>query len=230
MRTNVDAPQVGYRETLSKVVTVDYSHKMQAGGSGQYARVKIEFEPLPPGSGFQFVDDIKDGSVPKEFIPAVEDGIKTQKESGLMAGFPVIDFRARLVDGNFHEVDSSALTFEIAARAAFRELANHDAVKLLEPIMKVEVVTPEDFTGGVIGDFLGRRAWIKGQDTRGNSQVINAMVPLANMFSYGVDLHAMTDGRATYLMEFDHYAQVPPHLIGGDDDPRFPGAAAMRVA
>jgi elongation factor G len=205
----VGAPQVAYRETLSKPVTIDYVHKKQTGGSGQYARVKIEFEPLPPGSGFEFVDDVKGGSVPKEFIPAVEKGLKAQKESGLMAGFPVIDFKASLIDGDSHEVDSSALAFDIAARAAFRELSTRGVVKLLEPIMKVEVVTPEDFTGGVIGDLLGRRGQVMGQDTRGNAQVINAMVPLANMFGYINTLRSMSQGRAQYSMEFHHYAQVP---------------------
>jgi len=205
----VGAPQVAYRETLSKPVTVDYTHKKQTGGSGQYARVKIEFSPLPPGSGFEFENDVVGGSIPKEFIPSVEKGIKAQKESGLMAGFPVIDFKAMLVDGDFHEVDSNALTFDIAARAAFRELGTRGAVKLLEPIMKVEVVTPEEFTGGVIGDLLGRRGQVQGQDTRGNAQVITAMVPLANMFGYINNLRSMSQGRAQYSMEFHHYAQVP---------------------
>jgi elongation factor G len=205
----VGAPQVAYRETLSKPATVLYTHKKQTGGSGQFAEVKIEFEPLPPGSGFEFEDDVRGGSVPKEFIPSVEKGIKAQKESGLMAGFPVIDFKARLVDGKYHEVDSNALTFDIAARAAFRELANRGVVKLLEPIMKVEVVTPEEFTGGVIGDLLGRRGQVQGQDTRGNASVINAMVPLANMFGYINTLRSMSQGRAQYTMQFDHYEQVP---------------------
>ena len=205
----VGAPQVAYRETLSKPVTVLYTHKKQTGGSGQFAEVKIEFEPLPPGSGFEFEDDVRGGTVPKEFIPAVEKGLKAQKESGLMAGFPVIDFKARLVDGKYHEVDSNALTFDIAARAAFREIANRGAVKLLEPMMKVEVVTPEEFTGGVIGDLLGRRGQVQGQDTRGNAQVIEAMVPLANMFGYINNLRSMSQGRAQYSMEFHHYAQVP---------------------
>jgi elongation factor G len=205
----VGAPQVAYRETLSKPVTVDYTHKKQTGGSGQYARVKIEFSPLPPGSGFEFENDVTGGSIPKEFIPAVEKGLKAQKENGLMAGFPVIDFKAMLIDGDFHEVDSNALTFDIAARAAFRELASRGVVKLLEPIMKVEVVTPEDFTGGVIGDLLGRRGQVQGQDTRGNAQVIDAMVPLANMFGYINTLRSMSQGRAQYSMEFHHYAQVP---------------------
>ncbi len=205
----VGAPQVAYRETLSKPVTVLYTHKKQTGGSGQFAEVKITFEPLPPGSGFEFENDVVGGSIPKEFIPAVEKGIKAQKESGLMAGFPVIDFKATLIDGKYHEVDSNALTFDIAARAAFRELANRGVVKLLEPIMKVEVVTPEDFTGGVIGDLLGRRGQVQGQDSRGNAQVINAMVPLANMFGYINTLRSMSQGRAQYSMEFHHYAQVP---------------------
>ena len=206
---NVGAPQVAYRETLSKPVTILYTHKKQTGGSGQFAEVKIEFEPMEPGSGFVFENDVVGGSVPKEYIPAVEKGLKSQKESGLLAGFPVIDFKARLVDGKYHEVDSNALTFDIAARAAFRELATKGAVKLLEPIMKVEVVTPEDFLGGVIGDLNSRRGQVQGTDTRGNAQVVSAMVPLANMFGYINTLRSMTQGRAQYTMQFDHYEQVP---------------------
>jgi elongation factor G len=209
VEANVGAPQVAYRETLSKPITVDYTHKKQTGGSGQFARVKLEFEPLPPGSGFVFENDVVGGSVPKEFIPAVEKGLKAQKESGLLAGFPVIDFQARLVDGAYHEVDSNALTFDIAARAAFRELASKGAVKLLEPIMKVEVVTPEDFLGGVIGDLNSRRGQVQGTDSRGNAQVVTAMVPLANMFGYINTLRSMSQGRAQYSMQFDHYEQVP---------------------
>jgi elongation factor G len=206
---NVGAPQVAYRETLSKPVTIQYTHKKQTGGSGQFAEVKIEFEPLPPGSGFVFENDVVGGSIPKEFIPSVEKGIKAQKESGLMAGFPVIDFQARLIDGKYHEVDSNALTFDIAARAAFRELASRGVIKLLEPIMSVEVVTPEDFLGGVIGDLNSRRGHVQGTDSRGNAQVITAMVPLANMFGYINTLRSMTQGRAQYTMQFDHYEQVP---------------------
>jgi len=209
VEANVGQPQVAYRETLSKPVTVDYTHKKQTGGSGQFARVKLEFEPLPPGSGFVFENDVVGGSVPKEFIPAVEKGLKAQKESGLLAGFPVIDFQARLIDGAYHEVDSNALTFDIAARAAFRELASKGAVKLLEPIMKVEVVTPEDFLGGVIGDLNSRRGQVQGTDSRGNAQVVTAMVPLANMFGYINTLRSMSQGRAQYSMQFDHYEQVP---------------------
>ena len=206
---NVGAPQVAYRETLSKPLSVKYTHKKQTGGSGQFAEVTIEFEPLEPGSGFVFENEVVGGAIPKEFIPAVEKGLKTQKESGLLAGFPVIDFKAKLVDGKYHEVDSNALTFDIAARAAFRELASKGAVKLLEPVMKVEVVTPEDFLGGVIGDLNSRRGQVQGTDSRGNAQVVTAMVPLANMFGYINTLRSMSQGRAQYSMTFDHYEQVP---------------------
>jgi len=171
--------------------------------------VKIEFKPLPPGSGFVFENDVVGGAVPKEFIPSVEKGIKAQKESGLMAGFPVIDFQATLVDGDYHDVDSNALTFDIAARAAFRELSEKRAVKLLEPIMKVEVVTPDDFLGGVIGDLNARRGQVLGTDSRGNAQVVTATVPLANMFGYISTLRSMSQGHAQYTMQFDHYEQVP---------------------
>ena len=209
---NVGAPQVAYRETLSRPVTIDYTHKKQTGGAGQFARVKLEFEPLPPGSGYVFENDVVGGSIPKEFIPSVDKGIKSQKESGLLAGFPVIDFGARLIDGAYHEVDSNALTFEIAARAAFRELASKGAVKLLEPIMKVEVVAPDEFLGGVIGDLNSRRGHVQGTDSRGNAQIVTAMVPLANMFGYINTLRSMTQGRAQYTMQFDHYAQVPQSI------------------
>jgi elongation factor G len=206
---NVGAPQVAYRETLSKPITVKYTHKKQTGGSGQFAEVTLEFEPLEPGSGFVFENEVVGGAVPKEFIPSVEKGLRAQKESGLLAGFPVIDFKAKLTDGKYHEVDSNALTFDIAARAAFRELASKGAVKLLEPVMKVEVVTPEDFLGGVIGDLNSRRGQVQGTDSRGNAQVITAMVPLANMFGYINTLRSMSQGRAQYTMQFDHYEQVP---------------------
>jgi elongation factor G len=209
VEANVGAPQVAYRETLSRPVSIKYTHKKQTGGSGQFAEVSIDFEPLPPGSGFVFENDVVGGSIPKEFIPSVEKGLKAQKESGLLAGFPVIDFKATLTDGKYHEVDSNALTFDIAARAAFRELASKGAVKLLEPIMKVEVVTPEDFLGGVIGDLNSRRGQVQGTDSRGNAQVVTAMVPLANMFGYINTLRSMSQGRAQYSMQFDHYEQVP---------------------
>ena len=199
----------GLSRNAHQAVSINYTHKKQTGGSGQFAEVTIEFEPLEPGSGFVFENEVVGGSMPKEFIPAVEKGLKTQKESGLLAGFPVIDFKATLVDGKYHDVDSNALAFDIAARAAFRELASKGAVKLLEPIMKVEVVTPEDFLGGVIGDLNSRRGQVQGTDSRGNAQVVNAMVPLANMFGYINTLRSMSQGRAQYSMQFDHYEQVP---------------------
>jgi elongation factor G len=205
----IGPPQVAYRETLSKSISVKYTHKKQTGGSGQFAEVTIDFEPLQPGEGFVFENDVVGGAIPKEFIPAVEKGLRAQKESGLLAGFPVIDFKAKLVDGKYHEVDSNALTFDIAARAAFRELASRGAVKLLEPIMKVEVVTPEDFLGGVIGDLNSRRGQVQGTDSRGNAQVVTAMVPLANMLDYVQSLRSISNGRANYSVLFDHYGPVP---------------------
>jgi len=206
---NIGAPEVAYRETLTKAVEIDYTHKKQTGGSGQFARVKIAFEPLAAGSGFIFENDVVGGSVPKEYVPGVEKGLNASKDSGVLAGFPLIDFKATLVDGAYHEVDSNVLTFEIASRAAFRELKERKAVKLLEPMMKVEVVTPEDFMGGVIGDLNSRRGQVQGTDQRGNAQVITAMVPLANMFGYVNTLRSMSQGRASYSMTFDHYEDVP---------------------
>ena len=209
VEANVGAPQVAYRETLTKTAEIDYTHKKQTGGTGQFARVKLRFEPLPPGSGFVFENETVGGSVPREFVPAVEKGIKQVSEGGVLAGFPVIDFKASLTDGASHDVDSSSMAFEIAARAAFREVAPKAGVKLLEPIMRVEVVAPEDFVGSVMGDLNSRRGQVTGTDRRGNAQVINAMVPLANMFGYVNNLRSMTQGRAQYTMHFDHYAQVP---------------------
>jgi elongation factor G len=209
VEANIGAPQVAYRETLTKRVEVDYTHKKQTGGSGQFARVKIVFEPMEPGFGFEFENEIVGGAVPKEFVPGVEKGLKSQKEQGVLAGFPLIDFKASLIDGAYHEVDSNVLTFEIAARAAFRELKERRAVKLLEPIMKVEVVTPEQFLGSVIGDLNSRRGQVQGQDMRGNATVVACMVPLANMFGYVNTLRSMSQGRASYSMQFDHYEQVP---------------------
>jgi elongation factor G len=206
---NIGAPQVAYRETLTKKVEIDYTHKKQTGGSGQFARVKIVFEPLEAGAGFIFENDIVGGSVPKEYVPGVEKGLHASRENGVLAGFPLIDFKATLVDGAYHEVDSNVLTFEIASRAAFRELKERKAVKLLEPMMKVEVVTPEDFMGGVIGDLNSRRGQVQGTDQRGNAQVVTAMVPLANMFGYVNTLRSMSQGRASYSMTFDHYEDVP---------------------
>jgi len=203
---------VAYRETISRKATIDYTHKKQTGGSGQFARVKIEFEPLEAGAGFVFENAVVGGAVPREFVPGVEKGLKAQKESGLLAGFPLIDFKATLVDGAFHDVDSNVLTFEIASRAALRELAQKGGPKLLEPIMKVEVVTPDDYLGSVIGDLNSRRGQVQGTDQRGNAQVISAMVPLANMFGYINTLRSMSQGRAQYSMVFDHYEQVPANV------------------
>ncbi|HUY68835.1 MAG TPA: elongation factor G, partial [Alphaproteobacteria bacterium] len=206
---NVGAPQVAYRETITRKFTEDYTHKKQSGGSGQFARVIIDFEPLPPGSGYVFESKVVGGSVPKEYIPGVEKGLEAQKDTGVMAGFPTIDFKATLVDGAYHDVDSSALAFEIAARAAFREGMPRSGPTLLEPIMKVEVVTPENFMGDVIGDLNSRRGQIMGMGQRGNAHTIDAQVPLANMFGYVNTLRSMTQGRAMYTMEFDHYEPVP---------------------
>jgi elongation factor G len=206
---NIGAPQVAYREKISRSATVDYQHKKQTGGHGQFARIKIVAEPNTPGAGFTFENEIVGGSVPREFIPAVEKGLEGQLTSGVIAGFPVVDIKVSLIDGASHDVDSSAMAFEIAGRAAMREALQKGGSVLLEPIMKVEVVTPEDYTGSVIGDLNSRRGQILGQDMRGNANVVNAMVPLANMFSYVNNLRSMSQGRATFTMQFDHYAEVP---------------------
>jgi len=206
---NIGAPQVAYREKITREATVDYTHKKQTGGHGQFAKIKILAEPGEPGTGFVFENEIVGGSVPKEFIPAVEKGLEGQMTSGVIAGFPVVDVKVSLIDGASHDVDSSAMAFEIAARAAMREALQKGGSALLEPIMKVEVVTPEDYTGSVIGDLNSRRGQIQGQDMRGNANVINAMVPLANMFSYVNNLRSMSQGRATFTMQFDHYSEVP---------------------
>jgi elongation factor G len=209
VEANIGAPQVAYRETLGRRAEIDYTHKKQTGGTGQFARVKLIFEPLPPGSGFVFENEIVGGSIPKEFIPGVEKGIKSVMNSGPLVGFPVIDFKVSLIDGAYHDVDSSVLAFEIASRAAFREASEKVQMKLLEPIMKVEVVSPEDYVGTVIGDLNSRRGMIQGQEMRGNATVINALVPLANMFGYVNNLRSQTQGRANYTMQFSHYEAVP---------------------
>src|SRR5579864_1445 len=206
---NIGAPQVAYRETITRAAEIDYIHRKQTGGSGQFARVKVRFEPLPPGSGFVFENSVVGGTVPREFVPGVEKGLKSAAENGIIAGFPVIDFRAELIDGAYHDVDSSVLAFDIAARAAFKEGIMKAAPKLLEPIMRVEVVTPELYMGDVIGDLNSRRGQVTGMDTRGNARVVDAMVPLANMFGYVNTLRSMSQGRAQYTMHFDHYEQVP---------------------
>ena len=212
VEANVGAPQVAYRETISKLSDVDYIHKKQSGGAGQFARVKIRFEPGDPGSGYEFINKIKGGNVPTEFIPGVQKGLIVQQQTGVIAGYPCIDFKATLYDGAFHDVDSSVLAFEIAARAAFREGAAKAGPVLLEPLMKVEVVTPEEYMGDVIGDLNSRRGQIQEMNTRGNANVIDAMVPLANMFGYVNNLRSLTQGRANYSMQFDHYEEVPTNV------------------
>ncbi len=206
---NVGAPQVAYRETITRQSEIDYTHKKQTGGSGQFARIKLVFEPLEPGEGFVFENAITGGAVPREFIPGVEKGLTAAMETGVLAGFPMIDFKVTLTDGASHDVDSSVLAFEIASRAAFREGVPKSGPVLLEPMMKVEVVTPEEYMGDIIGDLNSRRGMVQGMDSRGNAQVINAMVPLANMFGYVNNLRSMSQGRAQYTMFFDHYEKVP---------------------
>jgi elongation factor G len=212
VEANVGAPQVAYRETISRAAEIDYTHKKQSGGSGQYARIKLVFEPVNPGEGYDFTSEIVGGAVPKEYIPGVEKGLKMQKETGVIAGFPVVDFKVRLIDGDYHDVDSSALAFEIAARAAFREGMQKAGPQLLEPVMKVEVVTPEEYMGDIIGDLNSRRGQISNMEQRGNAKVVSAMVPLASMFGYINTLRSMSQGRANYSMVFDHYEPVPPNI------------------
>jgi elongation factor G len=209
VEANVGAPQVAYRETITKPSYIDYTHKKQTGGSGQFARVKMELEPGDPGTGFVFESKVVGGNVPREYIPGVEKGIRSVLDNGILAGFPMLDLKVKLVDGAYHEVDSSVMAFEIASRAAFREAAQKAGPKLLEPMMKVEVVTPEDYVGGIIGDLTSRRGQVQGQEMRGNAAVINSMVPLANMFGYVNTLRSMSQGRAQFTMQFDHYSQVP---------------------
>jgi elongation factor G len=212
VEANVGAPQVAYREYLAKPVELTYTHKKQSGGSGQFGEIKITATPGERGSGFQFFDEIKGGNVPKEYIPSVEKGMRETAETGSLIGFPIIDFEVHLTDGKYHDVDSSALAFEICARGAMREAAQKAGIKLLEPIMKVEVVTPEDYLGDVIGDLNSRRGQIQGTDTRGNAQTIEAIVPLANMFGYVNQLRSFTQGRAQYTMQFSHYEEVPQNV------------------
>ncbi|MGE0525395.1 MAG: elongation factor G [Variibacter sp.] len=212
VEVNVGAPQVAYRETITKRGEIDYTHKKQTGGTGQFARVKFVVEPNEKGKGFEFESKIVGGSVPKEFLPGVEKGLNSVMTAGPIIGFPVVDVKVSLIDGAYHEVDSSAIAFEIAARAAFREVLQKSNPVLLEPIMKVEVVSPEDYLGSVIGDLNSRRGQIAGTDSRGNAQVVNAMVPLANMFGYVNNLRSMSQGRAAYTMQFDHYAEVPRNV------------------
>jgi len=212
VEANVGAPQVAYREYLAKPVDIDYTHKKQSGGTGQFGRVKVKLSPGERGSGIIFKDEIKGGNIPKEYIPAIEKGMRETAASGSLVGFPIIDFEILLYDGAYHDVDSSALAFEITGRAAMREAAQKSGIKLLEPIMKVEVVTPEEFMGDVIGDLNSRRGQIQGTDSRGNAQVVEAMVPLANMFGYVNQLRSFTQGRAQYTMQFSHYDEVPANV------------------
>ncbi len=212
VEANVGAPQVAYRESLAKPVDIDYTHKKQSGGSGQFGRVKLSVKPGERGQGINFIDEVKGGNIPREYIPSVEKGMRETAETGSLIGFPIIDFDIVLTDGAYHDVDSSALAFEITGRGAMREAAQKAGIKLLEPVMKVEVVTPEDYLGDVIGDLNSRRGQIQGTDSRGNAQVVEAVVPLANMFGYVNELRSFTQGRAQYTMQFSHYDEVPQNV------------------
>jgi elongation factor G len=209
VEANIGQPQVAYRETITQSADVDYTHKKQSGGSGQFARVKMTIEPGEPNSGFEFESKVVGGNVPKEYIPGVEKGIQSVMDGGILAGFPLLDVKVTLTDGAYHDVDSSVMAFEIAGRAGFREGAKQAGPKLLEPIMKVEVVSPEEYVGGIMGDLNSRRGQVQGQEQRGNALVVNAMVPLANMFGYVNTLRSQSQGRAQFTMQFDHYSQVP---------------------
>jgi elongation factor G len=212
VEANIGAPQVAYRETVSRAAEIDYTHKKQSGGTGQFARIKLMIEPTEPGEGYSFVSKVVGGNVPKEYIPGVEKGVKSVMDSGPLAGFPVIDFKVTLLDGAYHDVDSSVLAFEIAARAGMREGLRKAGAKLLEPMMKVEVLTPEEYTGGIIGDLTSRRGQVTGQENRGNAVSILCFVPLANMFGYINTLRSMSSGRANFSMQFDHYEAVPQNI------------------
>ncbi|NOX72346.1 MAG: elongation factor G [Alphaproteobacteria bacterium] len=212
VEANIGAPQVAYRETISHEAEISYTHKKQSGGSGQFAEVKMVISPVEPGEGYSFESKIVGGSIPKEYIPGVEKGILSVMDSGPLAGFPVIDFKVALIDGKYHDVDSSVMAFEIAGRMGMREGLRKAGAKMLEPIMKVEVVTPEEYTGGIIGDLTSRRGMVQGQDTRGNAIAIDANVPLANMFGYINTLRSMSSGRANFTMQFSHYDSVPQNI------------------
>ncbi len=213
VEANIGAPQVAYRETITKPAEVSYTHKKQTGGSGQFAKMDVIFEPVEAGEGYSFESEIVGGSIPKEYIPGVEKGIEQAKESGIIAGFPVIDFKVRLIDGAYHDVDSSVMAFEIAAKAAFKEGMAKAGPQLLEPMMKVEVVTPEEYMGDIIGDLNSRRGQVAGMGDRGNAKVVDAHVPLSSMFGYINTLRSMSQGRAQYTMQFDHYAPVPANVV-----------------
>jgi elongation factor G len=227
INANVGAPQVAFRERVTRRAEVKYTHKRQTGGTGQFAEVSIVVEPNEPGRGYEFESKIVGGAVPEKYIPGVEKGLHSVMGSGVVAGFPVVDVKVQLVDGKYHDVDSSPLAFEIAARAAFREALTKGKSVLLEPIMKVEVVTPDDFARAVVNDLNLRRGQILGEGRRGNATDIHAMVPLMNMFRYMNDLRSMSLGRATFIMQFDHYAEAPPNI--GSDPPPFRPAMGMRA-
>jgi elongation factor G len=212
VEANVGAPQVAYREYLAKPIELTYTHKKQSGGSGQFGEVKVKVVPGERGTGFLFIDEIKGGNIPREYIPSVEKGFRETAETGSLIGFPIVDFAVHLLDGKYHDVDSSALAFEITGRGAMREAAQKAGIKILEPIMKVEVVTPEQYLGDVIGDLNSRRGQVQGQDSRGNAMVVEAIVPLANMFGYVNQLRSFTQGRAQYTMQFSHYDEVPKNV------------------
>ena len=212
VEANIGAPQVAYRESITKTVEHSYTHKKQTGGSGQFAKIDLIFEPNEPGAGFEFESKVVGGNVPREYIPGVEKGLIMAKETGVVAGFPVLDFKVTLVDGAYHDVDSSVMAFEIAAKSAFREAMAKAGPQLLEPMMKVEIITPEDYMGDIIGDLNSRRGQVGAMDDRGNAKVITAMVPLANMFGYINTLRSMSQGRAQYSMQFDHYEPVPAQI------------------
>ena len=212
VEANVGAPQVAYRETINQTAEIDHTLKKQTGGAGQYARVKIVFEKGESGSGFVFEDTIKGGNVPKEYIPGVEKGLVLANETGILAGYPVIDYKATLIDGDYHDVDSNVMTFELAAKGAFREGIAKASPVLLEPIMDVEVVTPEEYMGDIIGDLNSRRGQVGAMENRGNAKVFKAKVPLANMFGYVNNLRSMSQGSAQFTMQFDYYSQVPQNV------------------
>ena len=221
---NIGAPQVAYRETITRKITVDYTHKKLTGGTGQFARVILDVEPNERGAGYEFESKIVGGTVPKEYIPGVEEGLNSVLGAGILAGFPVVDIKIALTDGAYHEIDSSAITFEIASRMALREGLHKAGAILLQPIMNVEVTSPEDYLGGVIGDLNSRRGQIMGISARGNAQIINAMVPLANMFGYASQLSSLSKGRATFTMAYSHY-----QAITMPDPDNFPPAIGLRA-
>jgi elongation factor G len=212
VEANVGAPQVAYRESLARATEVDYTHKKQTGGTGQFARIKLKLEPNETGKGNEFESSIVGGTVPKEYLPGVEKGVNSVWDAGVLIGFPLVDMKVTLFDGAFHEVDSSAIAFEIAARQAMKEACEKSGIKILEPIMDVEVTTPGDFVGGIIGDISSRRGQVRSQEMRGNATVIRANVPLANMFGYVSQLRSQSTGRASYTMQFAHYAEVPRNV------------------